>query len=421
MTLSRLELVAWRSWAHLVVDLAPDGLTVLRGANGSGKTNLIEAIAWLATGTSFRGAPRDALVRSGERVAVVRGIVLELPSLGESHLIEATVDLDGRDRWYVDRERVRTRESLGRRLRIEVFTPETLATVKGPPARRRALLDGLAEALDPTYGDVRRALERILRQRQAILRAADGRLDDERRRTLQVFDERLAAVGEELAEVRARVVAEMAGPVADAYAEIAGDDERLLVSYRPSWEGALLSALAASRAEDLRRMQTNVGPHRDDLEITLGGRPARLHASQGEQRTIALAWCVASQRRRSRQDGSPPTLLLDDVLSELDDDHGRALLARVPAGQVLVTTTGGAGDRILEETAAAVFDVTADRRGETESRLSPAETRRHDPGRGPGRPDEGAVERGDGFEEVREEVSVAPGVRKRLAAGGLGG
>jgi len=383
VALTRLELVAWRSWAHLVVDLAPEGLTVLRGPNGSGKTNLIEAIAWLGTGMSFRAAPREALVRSGARVAVVRGVVGEPTAPDESHLLEATIELDGRDRWSVDRERARSRESLGRRLRIEVFTPETLSTVKGPPARRRALLDGLAEALDPTYGDARRALERILRQRQAILRAADGRLDDERRRTLQVFDERLAAVGEELARARARVVAGMAGPVADAYAEIAGDDEQLVVAYRPSWDGPLLDALAASRVEDLRRMQTTVGPHRDDLEITLGGRPARLQASQGEQRTIALAWCVASQRRRARQDGSPPTLLLDDVLSELDDDHGRALLARVPAGQVLVTTTGGAGDQLLYESAAAVFDVEADRRRETGSRLVVSEEGSPDPKDGP--------------------------------------
>lgn len=338
MRLRHLWLVDFRNYEHL--DLEPsEGLTVVAGANGEGKTNLVEAIGFLATLDSFRGAPAEALVRQGAERAVVRAEVVHAD--GRQLLVEADVPTAGRVRAQVNRQRLsRTRELLGV-LRVTVFSPDDLALLKGGPGERRRLLDDLLVALGPRFDLVRTDLERVLRQRNALLRQAAGRLTREVELTLDVWDAKLAELGEAVGRARATLVSELEPLVGQAYLDLAGGQGVVGLRYDPAWrQHGLAEALAASRSEDLRRQHSSVGPHRDDLEVVLDGLPARTHASQGEQRTLALALRLGGHTLVTLRLGTPPVLLLDDVFSELDADRSRALVDHLPTGQTLLTTAG---------------------------------------------------------------------------------
>jgi DNA replication and repair protein RecF len=182
--------------------------------------------------------------------------------------------------------------------------------------------------------------ERVLRQRGALLRQAGGRLSAEVTSTLEVWDARLAASGAALASAREALVEELDPLVRAACTDLAGTAEEagVRLRYRRSWDGELAEALERARGEDLRRQVTTVGPHRDDLELSLSGRPARTQASQGEQRTVALGLRLAAHHLAATGRPEPPVLLLDDVFSELDHARAAALVAQLPRGQVLLTT-----------------------------------------------------------------------------------
>lgn len=338
MALSRIQLVDWRSWSELHLEVPETGLVVLAGANGVGKTNVLEAIGWAATQESFRGATRESLVRQGADRAVLR---LETIQRGATSLIEAEVALGARDRLLVNRQAVRRRAELSRALSISVFTPDDLDMVKGAPLRRRRLLDELLAALDPAFEASRDALERTLRQRGLLLRQAGGRPSAEVLRTLDVWDRHLSQYGEAVSARRESLVVELEPLAATSYRRLAGSDDTVSLRYERSWSGCLESALEASRADDLRRGTSGVGPQRDELAISLAGRPARLQASQGEQRSLALSVFLAGHALRAAHAGSAPVLLLDDVLSELDEQRSLALMTSLPPGQVLLTTAWG--------------------------------------------------------------------------------
>lgn len=334
MQLDRVWLTDFRSYANAGVALAP-GLTAVVGANGQGKSNLLEAIGWMGGLRSFRAAPTEALVRVGAERAVIRG---EGSRAGRALLIECEVAPGGRSRMLVNRQPVRrVRDGLDF-LRAVVFAPDDLELVKGGPAERRRYLDDLVVALDPRLDAVRSDLDRILKQRSALLKQSGGRLDEAIASTLEVWDARLARAGEALADARADLVARLGPVVQEAYRDLAGG-EGVVLAYGPRWRaGGLLAALAEARPDELRRGVSLVGPHRDEVDITLAGLPARTHASQGEQRTTALALRLAAARLVATELDTPPLLLLDDVFSELDDDRSTALLAHLPPGQTVITT-----------------------------------------------------------------------------------
>jgi DNA replication and repair protein RecF len=333
---SHLALTDFRNYADASLDLAP-GLTVVSGANGEGKTNLVEAVAWLATLESFRGAPDDVLVRDGADRAVVRAVVRH--DDGRRLSVEAELPRTGRHRVQVNGQRLgRARDLLGV-LQVSVFSPDDLELVKGGPAERRRFLDRTLVGLHVKHDAMRSDLERILRQRNALLKQAGGRLTPDIAFTLDVWDARLSEVGTALSDAREALVTELEPLVGKAYADVAGMPTDVRLGYAPSWRTVgLAAALAASRPEDVRRQLTLVGPHRDELDIVLAGLPARTHASQGEQRCIALALRLAAHRAVAERLGSAPLLLLDDVFSELDPERARALLEHLPAAQVLLTT-----------------------------------------------------------------------------------
>lgn len=335
MRVTRLWISDFRNYTSAELAPAPDGLTVVTGANGEGKTNLLEAIAYLATLESFRGAPNEAMVRQGCEAAIVRA---EADRGGRALLIEAELPRSGAARAQVNRQKLRRSRDLLGALRVSVFSPDDLDLVKGGPAGRRRYVDEAVIAAEPAHDRLRSDLERVLRQRNTLLRQAGGRLTSEIEVTLDVWDDKLAAVGESLVSARESVVARVEPELQKAYDQVAGMAAEVQAVYHRSWAGSLADALVAARADDVRRGVSTVGPHRDELELVIGGLPARTHGSQGEQRSLALALRLAAHAVVSDAAGSAPVLLLDDVFSELDPDRSEALVAHLPAGQALLTT-----------------------------------------------------------------------------------
>jgi DNA replication and repair protein RecF len=333
-----LWLTDYRSYASVDLELPP-GLTAVLGRNGQGKTNLLEAVGWLATMSSFRGAPTEALVRRDAERAIVRA---EVDDAGRSTRIEAELARNGRNRVLVNGSRPgRSRDLLGH-LRVTVFTPDDLALVKGGPSERRRLLDDALVALSVRNDRVRTDYERVLKHRNALLKQLGGRLSPEAAATLEVWDTKLADAGDRLGAARADLVTRLTPQLQHAYVTLAPQTAEVAVVYEAPWrDGGLAAALAAARSEELRRGQTLVGPHRDDLVLAIDGLPARTHRSQGEQRSLALALRLATHREIEASTGSTPVLLLDDVFSELDEFRSTALLGSLPAVQTLLTSASG--------------------------------------------------------------------------------
>lgn len=343
MLLTRVALTDFRNYQEAVLDLPP-GLLVVTGSNGSGKTNLLEAVGWLARLNSFRGAPPDAMVRRGASQAVVRGVGQRR---GSEVVVETEVNPGGRGRVLVNHQAVRRSEDLAQALQVSIFSPDDLELIKGGPGQRRRFLDEALSGHHPRNAQARRDLDRVLRQRNALLRSAGGRAGPDVETTLDVWDSRLAAAGEAVAEARAGLVARLEGLVTEAYQALSGSAVEVTMGYERSWPvgQTLAEALARSRTDDLRRGLSLVGPHRDDLVLVLAGMAARLCASQGEQRTLALALRLATHHLAREINHESPLLLLDDVFSELDAERSEALVANLPPGQAILTTAGSVPQR----------------------------------------------------------------------------
>lgn len=334
MRLKRLWLENFRSYESLEVEL-DQGLTAIIGPNGIGKTNILEALGCLATLKSFRGSPTESMIRRGEDRAIIRG-------LGIRDDRDVLIELElskGRTRAQVNRQKLqRTKDLLGA-LRMTVFAPDDLALIKDGPAIRRQYLDDVLVALDPGLDNVLSDVEKALKQRNALLRQSKGKLDQSAQHTLDVWDTRLGKAGAEVVKNREDLLTKLMPEVVDAYALFASDPAAILATYNRSWtQPTLLDGLAASRGEDLRKGVTTVGPHRDDITLSLGGFASRNEASQGEQRTLALALRFAGHKLVTESLGEAPLLLLDDVLSELDPRRARALLENLPDGQTVITS-----------------------------------------------------------------------------------
>ena len=335
MHLVSLTIADFRNITVARIDPDPEGTTVITGPNGTGKTSLLEAVGYLATLQSFRGAPREALVRNGAESAVLRA---ETDVDGRTVTIEAELSLVTRSRTLVNRQVARRRADLHDALRTTVFTPEAIGVVRGGPGERRRFLDETLTVIDPRAARTAEDVEKTLRQRAALLRSTGRSLSVDAAATLDVWDERLARDGTALVQARQDLLEALTEDTARHYSRLAGRPTDLSLVYRRSWEGALVDALQASRNQDLQRGVTTVGPHRDEIDLVLDGLPARTHASQGEQRSLALALQLAAHQLATVRLGSAPLLLLDDVFSELDPARADALLAGLPAGQALLTT-----------------------------------------------------------------------------------
>jgi DNA replication and repair protein RecF len=343
MNVDWVALRHFRSYDEL--DWKPEaGVNLLLGANGAGKTNLLEAIAYLATLRSFRSVPDSGLIRDGEDAAVVRA---GISSGDRERLLEIELPRSGPRRTQLDKSRLgRTGDLLGV-LRVIAFLPEDLDLVKRGPAYRRDLLDDVAVQLWTAAHHEQSELDRAIRQRNAFLKA--GARDDT---TLSVWDARLAQTGGRVISRRARVIETLSPHLQVAYGDIAGGAEIAAVGYSATWGGEVTSGSSAadyttliqesleqSRRIDYERRLTTVGPHRDEPVLLLDGSDSRTHGSQGEQRTMALAIKLAAHRAVADMTGEPPVLLLDDVFSELDAERSAALAKTLPADtQTLITS-----------------------------------------------------------------------------------
>jgi DNA replication and repair protein RecF len=363
--LRHLSVTDFRSYAQAELGLEP-GITALVGPNGQGKTNLVEAAAYLATLGSHRVASDTSLVRAGASRAVVRGVVVRD---GRDTLVEIEITPGKSNRARLAGSPVsRAREVLGV-LRVVLFAPEDLAIVKGDPAERRSYLDDLMVARAPRYAGIRADYDRVLKQRNALLKSAgNARRAGADLRTLDVWDSHLATAGAAMLAGRHELVEALRPLLDKSYAAVSAGAGTADLAYRSSLpddvatsvdlgvlSAALAAAVAASRAADLDRGVTLVGPHRDDLLLTVGELPARGYASHGESWSMALALRLAAYDLL-RSDGGEPVLVLDDVFAELDDRRRAALAELVaPAEQVLITAAV-AGD-VPVQLAGARFDV----------------------------------------------------------------
>jgi DNA replication and repair protein RecF len=346
------SLTDFRSYGSVQVELEP-GVTAFVGANGQGKTNLVEAVNYLALLGSHRVATDAPLVRSGAEAAVIRARVIRDD---RAATVEVEISPGRANRARLNRTSLtRTRDLIGV-VRTVLFAPEDLGLVKGDPDTRRRFLDDLLVLRAPRLAGVRADYERVLRQRNALLKSAGATIKrgGGDLATLEVWDEHLAQAGAELTVARAELVVALTPHVTARYEQLAPDGGVARLEYRSSLAGgesadplpgadrevvaaAMVVALRARRREELDRGVTVVGPHRDDLVLWLGDLPAKGYASHGESWSFALALRLASYALL-RADGDDPILILDDVFAELDVARRHRLAELVAdAEQVLIT------------------------------------------------------------------------------------
>lgn len=364
MFVAALGLTDFRNYETLDIELQP-GPNLVVGSNGQGKTNLVEALAYLSTLGSHRVSSDHALIRQGQDAAIVRA---RLRHADRQVLIELQLNRTGANRAQVNRSAVKTRE-LPRSFSSVMFAPEDLAIVRGEPSVRRRFMDELLVLRVPRMSGVIADYERVLRQRNTLLKSARAVRSPDLS-TLDIWDERLVALGSELIEARSRLVTDLGPEVSIAYAAIAGADHAARLHSRLSIlstaspqggaadddveddgadrDGVVTSDLAAEqfrealarvRRAELDRGLTLVGPHRDDLALDLNGMPARGYASHGESWSFALALKLASAQVLRRESAvGDPVLMLDDVFAELDESRRERLADAIAHyEQVLIT------------------------------------------------------------------------------------
>ena len=387
MHLRHLSVVDFRSYAEAELPLTP-GVTTMIGLNGQGKTNLVEAVGYLATLGSHRVASDAPLVRFGAQQAVVRGAVIRD---GRETLVEIEINggrAGARNRARLNHSPVsQPREVLGT-LRTVMFAPEDLTLVKGDPAERRRFLDELLVARQPRWAGVRADYDKVLKQRNALLKSAapvlrrgvrrasgpstalstgyvDKAVDgpEGALRTLEVWNTHLARVGAQLLYARLRLMRDLGPYLAAAYDEVSDAQSAARISYRSSLreevsatitQGAvpemdelhdeLLASLEAVRANEIERGVSLVGPHRDDVVLTLGHLPAKGYASHGESWSFALGLRLAAYQLLRHDLGEDPVLILDDVFAELDSGRRERLAGLIADCEQVLITAAVPGD-----------------------------------------------------------------------------
>ncbi|MGZ0712198.1 DNA replication/repair protein RecF (plasmid) [Coraliomargarita sp. W4R53] len=378
MIVEQLSLVDFRNYAAAEVSLAP-GPNVFVGRNGQGKTNLAEAIGYFATLGSHRVSNDAPMVRDGAEAAIIRA---RLTHGERSVLLEVQVNRQGSNKARVNGAGVKPTE-LPRYAQVVLFAPEDLQIVRGDPSARRRFSDQLLVQRTPRLAGVLGDYDRVLKQRNALLKSARSRgVRGEGLSTLDVWDEKLVALGTEVIEARVALGAELSVPLAAAYTAIAGADHRPEIQWALSVAGAdpedgvesltpdaapgrtaelFRAALADKRSAELERGVTLVGPHRDDLLLRVRGLPVKGYASHGESWSVALALRLASaELLRAESRLGDPVLILDDVFAELDADR-RARLALLASDYEQVVVTAAVEEDVPSALRARVVRVEAGR------------------------------------------------------------
>lgn len=324
--LSDLQLRNFRCFESLAVELAP-GFNFFIGRNGQGKTSILEAACVLLRLQSQRSSTLAPVVRFGEKAFGVSGRL-------DEHRVEFRYSALRR-KISLDEVEQRTLGEYLRLGRVVSFANTDIELVRGGSDARRRYLDFLGTQIEPLYRPSLRAYERALRSRNALLKSGQPRP-----REIAAYDLPLIEHGTKLGEMRSRLVERLAPLAADAHRQISGAEETLSLGFAPGNGEDFASDLASSQAKELRLRQTIVGPHRDDIELVVEGKNAQQYASEGQQRTVALALKIAQARMFQMEEGTAALLLLDDIFGELDPVRRNALLSHLPGdAQKLVTAT----------------------------------------------------------------------------------
>jgi DNA replication and repair protein RecF len=369
-----LSLVDFRNYATAELSLHR-GPNVLVGRNGQGKTNLAEAVVFLATLGSHRVSNDAPMVRDGQEYAIIRARL----SHGERKvLVEVQLNRQGSNKARINGSPSKTSE-LPRYAHVVLFAPEDLQIVRGDPSSRRRFADQLLIQRTPRMSAVLADYDRVLKQRTALLKSARARgVRGEGLSTLEVWDDKLVALGSEIIVARQRLASDLQQPVAAAYAAIAGEDHQPELEWALSVRGGdpeegesetpestgdiaelFRAALTAKRSQELDRGLTLTGPHRDDLVLRVRGLPVKGYASHGESWSVALSLRLASaELLRSESPAGDPVLILDDVFAELDADR-RQRLAKLTSGYEQVVVTAAVEEDIPEVLHSHVVRISA--------------------------------------------------------------
>lgn len=356
MGLHELTLRNFRLFSEFTFEPDPDAVTVFLSPNGTGKTSVLEAVNALATASSFRTNAASDMIRNRESTAEVHGVIFQRERRIQVDLTLTRGVRNTTKRMLVNGQRPRSRAELSEALPLTVFTPEGVDVVRGGPEHRRSYLTNLLTDVEPLTGEVIERFNRVLSQRNALLRALEGGRPSLSQQTeLELWTSDFCEVSEELLLRRYALLDQLEPLVTRYYKELAENSNDVGVRYEKSWSASLPEALVVSFNDDRFRGYTTVGPHRDDVGLSLDGRDARRQASQGEQRSLALAIRLAGHELVRQQRGVDPLLLLDDVFSELDPVRSNRLLGLLPVGQTLVTTASPLPGALSP---AAVIDLT---------------------------------------------------------------
>ena len=357
MGLHELTLRNFRPFDELVFHPDHDAVTVLLSPNGTGKTSVLEAVYALATASSFRTTSASDMIRTHHDLAEVHGTLFQNDRRVQIDLTLHRGVRNTTKRMLVNGQRPTSRAVVAEVLPLTVFTPEGVDVIRQGPDQRRTLITNLLADVSPHLGDVIERFAKVLQQRNALLRALQGiRPSFSQRDELAVWDAEFCAAADALVDARRALLFELGPLVTHFYQELAQNTLSVSSDYELSWSGGLTTALSAALADDVHRGFSTIGPHRDDVIFQLDGRDARRQASQGEQRSLALAVRLAGHELVQQQRGVAPLLLLDDVFSELDPLRSDRLLNLLPGGQTLVTTASPLPHAM---TPAVIIDVAA--------------------------------------------------------------
>ena len=362
MHVSSLSLRDFRNYAQ--ADIEPGlGSVVLVGSNGQGKTNIVEAINYLATLGSHRTSIDSALIRQGSDAAIIR---VNLAHDARTILLEAQLNRNGANKAQVNHANAKIRD-FPRYISTVIFAPEDLLLIRGEPSGRRKFMDDLIIQRTPRLAGVVSDYDRVLKQRNTLLKTAKVKdIDAGNLGTLDIWDERLIELGTEITAERTRLLRDLAGPLGQAYQAIAGSDHEVSIELNPSIEGTGSAAeyaekfralLESGRVQEIERGITLVGPHRDDVEFGLNNLPAKGYASHGETWSYALSLKLSAARLlRSESVLGDPILILDDVFAELDSAR-RERLAEAVADFEQTFITAAVAEDVPAQLMTQVFHV----------------------------------------------------------------
>jgi len=354
--LHELTLRDFRLFKEFSFEPDPEAVTVFLSPNGTGKTSILEAVNALATASSFRTSAASDMIRNAESTAEVHGVLFQRERRVQIDLTLTRGVRNTTKRMLVNGQRPRSRADVSEVMPLTVFTPEGVDVVRGSPEHRRNYLTNLLTDVEPLTGEIIERFARVLSQRNAQLRSLEGnRPSTTQQAELDLWTSEFCEASDELLRHRIALAESLDPLVARYYRSLADDESTVGLTYEKSWTGPLSEALQRASDDDRYRGYTTVGPHRDDLELSLQGRDARRQASQGEQRSLALALRLAGHELVQQRRGVDPLLLLDDVFSELDPLRSHRLLGLLPVGQTLVTTASPLPGAL---TPAAVIDLS---------------------------------------------------------------